>query len=135
MFQGRGSELSPREGQSYFEKICLRGDYQGCSGRAWAFDRLPGKELRGLDDVKLPLVQSRRDCLEACLAARGFTCRSAEYDSQKAECRLSSEDRRTRPHDYVDAPSHIEYLENQCLPGKYITHSSQVTRYLQKPIK
>jgi hypothetical protein len=23
--QGRGSELSPREGQSYFEKICLRG--------------------------------------------------------------------------------------------------------------
>ncbi|KAK3908976.1 Protein let-653 [Frankliniella fusca] len=114
--QGRGSELSPREGQTYFEKICLRGNVRGCVGRAWAFERRPGKELRGLDDVKLPLVQTRRDCLEACLAERRFDCRSAEYDSQTAECRLSSEDRRTRPSEYVDAPAHVEYLENQCLP-------------------
>ncbi|XP_034231598.1 uncharacterized protein LOC117639791 [Thrips palmi] len=114
--QGRGSELSPREGQTYFEKICLRGNVRGCVGRAWAFERRPGKELRGLDDVKLPLVQTRRDCLEACLAERRFDCRSAEYDAQTAECRLSAEDRRTRPSEYVDAPSHVEYLENQCLP-------------------
>lgn len=92
---------------------------RGCVGRAWAFERRPGKELRGLDDVKLPLVQTRRDCLEACLAERRFDCRSAEYDSQTAECRLSSEDRRTRPSEYVDAPSHVEYLENQCLPREY----------------
>ncbi|XP_069693489.1 uncharacterized protein [Periplaneta americana] len=114
--QGRGSELSGREGQSYFEKICLRGNVRGCEGRAWAFDRRPGKELRGYDDYKLSLVQSRRDCMEACLAEHRFDCRSAEYDTQTAECRLSSEDRRTRPNEYVDAPSTIEYLENQCLP-------------------
>ncbi|XP_021930316.1 uncharacterized protein LOC110834946 [Zootermopsis nevadensis] len=113
--QGRGSELSAREGQSYFEKICLRGNVRGCEGRAWAFDRRPGKELRGFDDLKLPLVQSRRDCMEECLAQRRFDCRSAEYDTQTAECRLSSEDRRTRPGDYVDAPPTVEYLENQCL--------------------
>ncbi|XP_033606986.1 uncharacterized protein LOC111863521 isoform X3 [Cryptotermes secundus] len=116
--QGRGSELSAREGQSYFEKICLRGNVRGCEGRAWAFDRRPGKELRGFDDLKLPLVQSRRDCMEECLAQRRFDCRSAEYDTQTAECRLSSEDRRSRPSDFVDAPSTVEYLENQCLPSE-----------------
>ncbi|XP_068082053.1 uncharacterized protein [Anabrus simplex] len=113
--QGRGSELSPREGQSYFEKICLRGNVHNCEGRAWAFERRPGKELRGYDDLKVNLVQSRRDCMEACLLERRFDCRSAEYDTQTAECRLSSEDRRTRPNDYVDAPTTVEYLENQCL--------------------
>ena len=56
--------------------------------------------------------------MEACLDQRHFDCRSAEYDTQTAECRLSSEDRRTRPNDYVDAPQTVEYLENQCLPSK-----------------
>ncbi|XP_047103996.1 uncharacterized protein LOC124722900 [Schistocerca piceifrons] len=114
--QGRGSDLSPREGQSYFEKICLRGYIHGCEGRAWAFERRQGKELQGHDDLKLNLVQSRRDCMEACLSEQRFTCRSAEYDTLTTECRLSSEDRRTRPSDYVDAPPTTEYLENQCLP-------------------
>lgn len=57
--------------------------------------------------------------MEECLAQRRFDCRSAEYDTQTAECRLSSEDRRSRPSDFVDAPSTVEYLENQCLPSKY----------------
>jgi hypothetical protein len=62
--------------------------------------------------------------MEACLDQRHFDCRSAEYDTQTAECRLSSEDRRTRPNDYVDAPPTVEYLENQCLPSKsqYLLH-------------
>jgi len=37
--QGRGSELSPREGQSYFEKICLRGmlHFAGCNIYSFAW--------------------------------------------------------------------------------------------------
>ncbi|XP_063218616.1 uncharacterized protein LOC134528880 [Bacillus rossius redtenbacheri] len=141
--QGRGSELSPREGQSYFEKICLRGNVRGCEGNAWAFERRPGnvrgcegnawaferrpgKQLRGHDDLKLQLVQSRRDCIEACLQERRFDCRSAEYDSQTAECRLSTDDRRSRPVDYVDAPPTVEYLENQCLPEETRCHFQSV---------
>ncbi|XP_046406709.1 uncharacterized protein LOC124171575 isoform X1 [Ischnura elegans] len=114
--QGRGSELLPREGESFFEKICLRGNVRGCVGKAWAFERRPGKELRGNDDLKLILTQSRRDCMEACLREHRFDCRSAEYDTTTAECRLSREDRRTRPTDYVDTAPTVEYLENQCLP-------------------
>jgi hypothetical protein len=56
--------------------------------------------------------------MEACLAERLFECRSAEYDTATAECRLSSEDRRTKPNDYVDAPPTVEYLENQCVTRK-----------------
>ncbi|XP_059489112.1 uncharacterized protein LOC132204551 isoform X2 [Neocloeon triangulifer] len=117
--QGRTSDLAARDGQSYFEKICIRGNIRGCQGRAWAFERRPGKELRGHDDAKAGIVQSRRDCMEACLGERRFECRSAEYDSKTSECKLSSEDRRSKPNEYVDAPPHIEYLENQCIQGDF----------------
>ncbi|CAB3367593.1 Hypothetical predicted protein [Cloeon dipterum] len=117
--QGRGSDLAARDGQSYFEKICLRGNIRSCQGRAWAFERRPGKELRGHDDAKVGIVQSRRDCMEACLGERRFECRSAEYDAKTSECKLSSEDRRSKPAEYVDAPPHIEYLENQCIQGDF----------------
>lgn len=103
-----------------YKSNLLAGYVRGCEGRAWAFERRQGKELRGHDDLKLNLVQSRRDCMEACLSEQRFACRSAEYDTLTTECRLSSEDRRTRPNDYVDSPPTIEYLENQCLPRKFV---------------
>ncbi|KAJ8885588.1 hypothetical protein PR048_011786 [Dryococelus australis] len=113
---------------SYCVRVCVcTGNVRGCEGSAWAFERRPGKELRGHDDLKLQLVQSRRDCIEACLKERRFNCRSAEYDTQTAECRLSTEDRRSRPNDYVDAPPTLEYLENQCLPGKLAAHPLSLT--------
>lgn len=74
--------------------------------------------MRGHDDAKVGIVQSRRDCMEACLSERRFECRSAEYDTKTSECKLSSEDRRTKTSEYVDAPAHIEYLENQCVQRK-----------------
>ena len=95
------------------------GSVRNCAGRSWAFERRAGKELRGHDDAKVGLVQSRRDCMEACLAERRFECRSAEYDTASAECRLSSEDRRSKPGDFVDAPATVEYLENQCVPCEW----------------
>ncbi|OXA52939.1 Plasminogen [Folsomia candida] len=103
--QGRGEELTKRDGQNYFEKICLRGNTRGCRGRAWAFERRPGRELRGHDDLVIQRVPSRRSCEEKCLDETRFT----------TECRLSREDRRTRPTDFVEAPMQIEYLENQCI--------------------
>lgn len=42
--------------------------------------------------------------------------RSCEYDVTQKECRLSREDRRTKPSDFVSSPgSFIDYMENQCV--------------------
>ena len=58
------------------------GNTRGCRGRAWAFERRPGRELRGHDDFVLRNVPSRRDCEERCLSETRFVCRSAEYHTQ-----------------------------------------------------
>lgn len=113
--QGRAQELTIREGMSYFEKICIRGNIGLCRERAWAFERHPGKELRGMDERTIPLVATRRDCEEMCLRESRFTCRSARYDTMSLDCQLSSSDKRLRPESFVDAPSQVEYLENQCV--------------------
>ncbi|EFX61501.1 hypothetical protein DAPPUDRAFT_339226 [Daphnia pulex] len=47
-------KLTIREGMSYFEKICLRGNVGPCRDRAWAFERYPGKELRGTEERVIP---------------------------------------------------------------------------------
>ncbi|KAI9559609.1 hypothetical protein GHT06_013614 [Daphnia sinensis] len=113
--QGRAQELTIREGMSYFEKICLRGNVGPCRDRAWAFERHPGKELRGMEERVIPLVATRRDCEEACLRESRFVCRSARYDTMNLDCKLSSSDKRLRPDAFIDAPSQVEYLENQCV--------------------
>jgi len=95
------------------------GNIGTCRDNGWAFERYPGKELVGLDDNILTLVASRRDCQEACLSEFNFVCRSAEYDTKTLQCKLSSSDKHLRPDAFVDAPNHIEYLENRCLtPGQ-----------------
>ncbi|KAL1469347.1 hypothetical protein MTO96_005044 [Rhipicephalus appendiculatus] len=97
--QGRTQELSPRAGENYFEKICLRGNFAtACQGKAWAFERVLGLELvPTLYDKSFAHVQSRRDCEEYCLNEQTFDCRSAVYFDDTAECRLSRHDRRTQP--------------------------------------
>nr|XP_045584142.1 uncharacterized protein LOC123746573 isoform X2 [Procambarus clarkii] len=114
--QGRGQEIISAPGKSYFEKICVRTAISlQCQGKTWHFERVPGKELRGLDDRQRPLVQSRRDCIEACLQESTFVCRSAEYDTSSLLCRLSRSDRRSNPNAFVTSTSPtVEYLENQC---------------------
>lgn len=112
--QGRGDTLAPRDGTNYFEKICLRGEISGCRDKAWAFERLPGFELVGHDNKRLTNIPSRRDCEEYCLRERGFTCRSAEYNSMSLDCVLSRETRRTRPGSFREARN-IDYLENGCI--------------------
>lgn len=68
-----------------------------------------------MDERTLPLVATRRDCEEACLRESRFVCRSARYDTKALDCKLSSSDKRLRPEALVDASSHVEYLENQCV--------------------
>ena len=64
----------------------------------------------------LNFVQSRRDCEEYCLQEREFPCRSALYNDETTECRLSPEDRRTSPGNYYRSRSmKVNYLENQCV--------------------
>lgn len=112
--QGRGDTLAPRDGSNYFEKVCLRGEITSCQDKAWAFERMPGFMLEGHDTKELKNVPSRRDCEENCLRERGFTCKSAEYDSVSLVCILSRESRRTRPGSFREARN-IDYLENGCI--------------------
>ncbi|XP_071035192.1 uncharacterized protein [Parasteatoda tepidariorum] len=117
--QGRTQDLIPRDGENYFEKICLRGPVAtACKDRAWAFERVLGHELEAqLYDRTVPFVQSRRDCEELCLEERSFICRSALYNDDTTECKLSREDRRTLPSFYRRTNNvKVNYLENQCLP-------------------
>lgn len=113
---------------SYFEKICLRGSVGPCRDRAWAFERHPSKELRlggsaaaATEERVIPMVATRKDCQEACLRESRFSCRSARYDTMSLECKLSSTDKRLRPEAFFDAPSQIEYLENQCVTAGKLT--------------
>lgn len=64
----------------------------------------------------LNFVQSRRDCEEYCLQEREFPCRSALYNDETTECKLSPDDRRTSPgHYYRSRSIKVNYLENQCV--------------------
>ena len=46
IFQGRGDSLVPRDGSSYYEKVCLRGEISECRDRAWAFERVPDRMIQ-----------------------------------------------------------------------------------------
>ncbi|OQR73434.1 hypothetical protein BIW11_09734, partial [Tropilaelaps mercedesae] len=116
--QGRTQELSPRAGENYFEKICLRGNFAtACQGKAWAFERVLGMELvPTLYEKSFSHVLSRRDCEEHCLNEQTFNCRSAVYFDDSAECRLSRHDRRTQADGVIKTSNpRINYLENQCI--------------------
>ncbi|XP_074603612.1 uncharacterized protein LOC141857092 isoform X3 [Brevipalpus obovatus] len=139
--QGRSGDFVAREGESFFEKICLRGPeiMTMCQDKLWAFERVIGYELTPLLYERVyHFVQSRRYCEEYCLQEKAFVCRSAVYNDETTECKLSREDRRTRPANYIrNQNSKISYLENQCIrahstcpysstPGAYPTYTDLV---------
>ncbi|CAK9252583.1 unnamed protein product [Sphagnum jensenii] len=119
--QGRSLDLVPRDGENYFEKICLRVPeiMTMCQDKYWAFERVLGHELTPILYQRVyNYVQSRRDCEEYCLQEKLFVCRSALYNDETTECKLSKEDRRTKPANYVrNNNPKINYLENQCIPS------------------
>ncbi|XP_076348052.1 uncharacterized protein LOC143245579 [Tachypleus tridentatus] len=116
--QGRTQDLMQKDGENYFERICLRGQKIGtCENKAWAFERVLGYMLSpGLYEKIIQFVQSRRDCEEMCLNEQSFHCRSALYDSDSTECKLSKDSRRTKPNNYQPTNNRrINYLENECI--------------------
>ena len=69
------SVVSTTEKTSYFEKICL--STAPCE-KAWTFERVMGRELKGFDNRVLSGVASRLRCQELCLKERSFVCRSGK---------------------------------------------------------
>ncbi|XP_043274615.1 uncharacterized protein tyn [Venturia canescens] len=90
------------------ENVCLR---------PWAFERIPNKMIRGLDNA-LVYTSSKEACLAACLNERRFTCRSVRYNYDLMQCHLCDSDRRTTDQyvQLVDAQG-VDYFENLCLKG------------------
>lgn len=119
--QGRHHELVARDGFAYYEKICLRVPeiMSMCQDKYWIFERVIGYELAPrLYEKSLKFVQSRRDCEEYCLEEKQFQCRSALYNDEVSECKLSKYDRRIATQEggyYRNFNARISYLENQCI--------------------
>ncbi|XP_044010727.1 uncharacterized protein LOC122854289 [Aphidius gifuensis] len=100
----------------YMTKLQIRSE--NVCIRPWAFERVPNKMIRGLDNA-LIYTSTKETCLAACLNEHRFTCRSLEYNYMTLQCHLSDSDRRTTGQyvQFVDAQG-IDYFENLCLGGK-----------------
>uniref|UniRef100_A0A1B0CDT4 Cuticlin-1 n=2 Tax=Lutzomyia longipalpis TaxID=7200 RepID=A0A1B0CDT4_LUTLO len=106
----------------YMVKVQLRSD--NICMRPWAFERIPNKIIRGLDNA-LIYTSTKEACLSACLNEKRFICRSAEYDYNNMKCVLSDSDRRSTGQfvQLVDAQG-TDYFENLCLkPGQACKNS------------
>ena len=90
----------------------------------WAFERVRGFELRE-HERKVVTVNTRLECMQACVLEEKFQCRSANYDDDTKECLLSDMNRHTininheiRSKKYGPSSESIDYLEYNCVPGK-----------------
>ncbi|XP_039960731.1 uncharacterized protein LOC126760600 [Bactrocera neohumeralis] len=97
----------------YMVKLQLRSE--NVCHRPWAFERVPNKIIRGLDNA-LIYTSTKEACLSACLNEKRFVCRSVEYDYNNMKCVLSDSDRRSSGQfvQLVDAQG-TDYFENLCL--------------------
>ena len=93
-----------------------------------------GYLVEGFDDRVVEGVAARIDCEELCLTETGFSCASAEYDYSSAECRLSSQSRRSQPAAYRATTQDIDYIENQCVKEEPRTDSCQYESYEDQDI-
>ncbi|XP_047102683.1 uncharacterized protein LOC124721659 [Schistocerca piceifrons] len=97
----------------YMVKLQIRSD--NVCLRPWAFERVPNKMIRGLDNA-LIYTSTKEACQAACLNEDRFICRSLEYNYVTLQCHLSESDRRTTGQyvQFVDAQG-VDYFENLCL--------------------
>ena len=65
----------------------------------------------------LEFINSKSECMDRCLSAQRYECRSATYEYSRRICKLSDEDRFSRPSDFAAAPN-VDYMENQCTRSK-----------------
>ncbi|KAJ3664745.1 hypothetical protein Zmor_000291 [Zophobas morio] len=108
----------------YMTKLQLRSE--NVCLRPWAFERIPNKMIRGLDNA-LIYTSTKEACLSACLNEHRFTCRSVEYNYVTLQCQLSDSDRRTTGQfvQFVDAQG-VDYFENLCLKGNQACKTNRV---------
>lgn len=99
------------------ENVCLR---------PWAFERVPNKMIRGLDNA-LIYTSTKEACLAACLNEHRFTCRSVEYNYVSLQCQISDSDRRTTGQfvQFVDAQG-VDYFENLCLKSSQACKGNRI---------
>ncbi|CAL4171607.1 unnamed protein product, partial [Meganyctiphanes norvegica] len=113
--RARGASLNHTEQPiNYFEKICL--NVPPCS-KEWMLERVEGFEVDGYDDIVRENIQTRQKCAELCVSEKNLPCRSAEYHERDFVCRLSRQDRRTKPLNFRATNKVVSYIENQCAPG------------------
>ncbi|XP_050442492.1 uncharacterized protein LOC126846749 [Adelges cooleyi] len=108
----------------YMVKMQIRSD--NVCLRPWAFERVPNKMIRGLDNA-LIYTSTKEACLAACLNEHRFTCRSVEYNYVTLQCHLSDSDRRTTGQyvQFVEAQG-VDYFENLCIKGNQACKGNRV---------
>ncbi|RWS12322.1 uncharacterized protein B4U79_07607, partial [Dinothrombium tinctorium] len=101
---------------NHFRKICLKSG-NSCA-RDWAFERVRGRELVSVAFGKVSVDStSLEECEAACLNFKPFICRSAEFNHQLNECKLSPFNRyaSSEKHAKLGVRSNTDYLENNCV--------------------
>ncbi|XP_050525481.1 uncharacterized protein LOC126896594 [Daktulosphaira vitifoliae] len=108
----------------YMVKMQIRSD--NVCLRPWAFERVPNKMIRGLDNA-LIYTSTKEACLAACLNEHRFVCRSVEYNYVTLQCHLSDSDRRTTGQyvQFVEAQG-VDYFENLCIKGNQACKGNRV---------
>jgi len=97
----------------YVQKNCFRSTHD-CD-RAWSFERVMGYELEGFSK-KRQRVATREDCQELCLNEKSFPCRSANFNNQTGDCKISDMDRHTVVGSGAFKPAaNTEFLEANCV--------------------
>lgn len=116
----------PQRAASMYYMVKLQIRSENVCLRPWAFERVPNKMIRGLDNA-LIYTSTKEACLAACLNEKRFVCRSVEYDYNNMKCVLSDYDRRTTGQfvQLVDAPG-TDYFENLCLKPAQACKNSRV---------
>lgn len=119
------STLRASNNQNYFEKICLKNvtNFTCPSERYWSIERVRGKVLSGVPFKKVLIREAitKDDCETACINFEDFVCRSAEFNHDKKECRISPFNRFSIENDpsvkLEPVVEDIDYLENNCARG------------------
>lgn len=113
--EANNPDVAPQRAVNTYYMVKLQVRTESVCLRPWAFERVPGKTLRGLDNVII-YTSTKEACLAACLNEKRFPCRSAEYEYISLSCTLSDSDRRTAPHfvELTNTPG-TDYFENLCL--------------------
>lgn len=107
---------NPASNNFYYEKTCLPGvtAHEACTYRSFSFERMR-KTLLERFVKKSMQVESREQCLSACLKENEFVCRSVNYHYDTFLCELSTEDRRTKPNHLRQSEDAVDYYDNNCL--------------------